>query len=299
MEGIFRFDYLVHGFQEGQRTLLVHEVAGIDAGSVNELALEVLILHQAPEQTGAFIAVGSPVVVAIEGRVVEPLEYFIAGAAVVESQSEVGVLQHKAPFATIGLRTPHHEVVTGSIQVDVVEVRQHDVDKFLPVHALGIFCQRVSMGSVECLELVEAVHGTFLQLVPVLYHVDILQFVIVVVDVVLVRTLADVQHARILSVDVDNGRTPCLPVQIDVAGHRTLDDSVAHKEVVEVVACIAQHETLEILQTRLLVGEELIVKALRTKTLVGIHGKGLAGGTSRGTTGYTCLTQLVEHARLP
>ena len=48
------------------------------------------------------------------------------------------------------------------------------------------------------------VNATYL-LVRDFHHVDVLQIVVVAVDVVLVRTLTDVQHTHVFTVDVENG----------------------------------------------------------------------------------------------
>ena len=150
---------------------------------------------------------------------------------------------------------------------------------------------------VESLEGDVSVPRAFLQF-AVLKHVDILQAVVVGVDVVFVRTLADVQHALILPVDVYDGGTPGLPVQVDVLCHRALDDGVAHVQVVKVVTGIAQHDALEVLQPGLLVGEKLVVQALRAKPLVGIDNQRLHFRVTRCTAGNAHLAQLVDDALL-
>ena len=129
---------------------------------------------------------------------------------------------------------------------------------------------------VEVFEGLVVVHGTLFQFPVVLYHVDVLQTIVVGVYVVLVGALTDVEHTFILTVDINDGGAPGLPVEVYVLGHGALDDGVAHVEVVEVVACITQHETLEVLQARLLVGEELVVETLLAKALVGIDGQRLS-----------------------
>ena len=74
------------------------------------------------------------------------------------------------------------------------------------------------------------------------HHVDVLESVVVAVDVVLVRALADVEHTHILTVDVEHGRVTCLPVKVNVAAHRALDNEVAEVEVAEIVATVSKRE---------------------------------------------------------
>ena len=60
---------------------------------------------------------------------------------------------------------------------------------------------------------------------------------------ILVRTLSNVEHTHILTIDVEHGGMACLPVEIlDVCCHGALDDEVAEVQVAEVVAAIAQRE---------------------------------------------------------
>ena len=81
---------------------------------------------------------------------------------------------------------------------------------------------------IEVFEGLVVVHGARFQFLVVLYHVNVLQSVVVGVDVVFVGALADVEHAFVLTVDVDDGGAPGLPVEVDVLGHGALDDGVAH-----------------------------------------------------------------------
>ena len=64
----------------------------------------------------------------------------------------------------------------------------------------------------------------------------------------------------------------CLPVEINVACHRTLDNEIAEIQIAEVVTTVAQGERLELCDARFLVGEELIRITLlvRIEAFVGI-----------------------------
>ena len=65
----------------------------------------------------------------------------------------------------------------------------------------------------------------------------------------------------------------CLPVEINVACHRTLDNEIAEIQVTEVVTTVAQGERLELCDARFLVGEEFIriTLVVRIEALVGIE----------------------------
>ena len=161
--------------------------------------------------------------------------------------------------------------------------------------------------AIESLEGLVEVGCTFLELlfehiliinllVRDFNDVDVLKTVVVAVDIVLVGTLTDVQHAHILAVDVEHGCVSCLPVKVCVAGHRALDDEVAEIQVGEIVAAVAQRERLELSDAGLLVGEELvgITLLVGVETLVGIEYHRLQGVRTRLSALNACLAQLVE-----
>ena len=239
--GILGLYHLIHGVPHLAGAALVHEVAHIDGCAVYELALEVIHLHHAAEQAGVLGVVG-PVVAAVVVGVVYPGYCVVAGLGAVESQSEVGVLGYEAPHAALGAGAPHHDVVAGEVLVVVEEVHHHQVEKLAPVYPLLILLEGVSVFAVEGGEGVPVIHVALLQLVPVLYHVDVFQPVVVGVDVVLVAALAYVEHAFVHPVYVDYHGPPCLPVEVGVAGHGALNHGVAHVEIVEVVAGVAQDD---------------------------------------------------------
>ena len=70
-------------------------------------------------------------------------------------------------------------------------------------------------------------------------HVKVLKTIVVAVDVVSVRTLANVQHAHVLTIDVEHGGVASLPVQVYMTAHGALDDEVAEVQIAEVVTAIA------------------------------------------------------------
>ena len=81
--------------------------------------------------------------------------------------------------------------------------------------------------------------------------------------------------------------------------HGALGNDVAHVEIVEVVAGIAQHNTLELRESWLLVGEEFVTQSFRAKTFVGIDGQRLQWVRTRGTALDTCFAELIEGTPLP
>ena len=229
---------------------------------------------------------------AVVTGIVEPLQYLEIVRVTIEAHDVVNILGNPAPAASLRPWAPHDDVVAGEVVVVVVEVHHHQVDKLLTVHPLLIFGHRVAMLIVECLELVQIVQAALLQVAPVLDEVNVFQAVIVCIDIVLVSPFADIEHAMIDAVDIDDSGLPRLPVKVGMGGHRTLGNGVSHVEVVEVVAGITEHERLEVRQPRLLVGEELVVEALGAKPLMGIEGHRLllrSPGSSACHTGFAKL----------
>ena len=161
--------------------------------------------------------------------------------------------------------------------------------------------------AVERFEGFVEIIGTFLQLLDEivtiavflmgnLNEVNVLQTVVVAVDVILVGALTDIQHTHILTIDIEHGRVAGLPVEVGMAGHGALDDSIAEVEVAEVVTTVAQRERLELLHARLLVGEELIDKLLvvGVEALVGIECQRLQCIGTRLSTLDAELAELIE-----
>ena len=153
------------------------------------------------------------------------------------------------------------------------------------------------MLSIELLELVPVVYATFLQLIPVLDHVNILQPVVVGIDIILVTTFTDIEHSLVFAVDIDDGGTPSLPVEIHMLSHGTLDNRIPHIQIVEVVTRIAQRDTLEIGYSGSLIREELIFQTLGSEAFVGIDGQRLEFVASCSTAHDACFAKLVETAR--
>ena len=127
------------------------------------------------------------------------------------------------------------------------------------------------MSLIEIHESLPLIIVTFLQLIPVLNHVNIFESVVVGVYIVFVTTFTYVEYALVLSIEEENGWSPCLPVYIDILGHDALYHCITHIEIIEVVASVAHHYRLEISNPLTLVWKELIVKTLLSKTLVGIE----------------------------
>jgi len=84
-----------------------------------------------------------------------------------------------------------------------------------------------------------------------------------------------------------------------MAGCSALDDGVAHVEIVEVVARVAEHERLEVGETRLVVGEEFIVESFLAEALVGVDSEGLQDSIPRLSASHAGLAELVDDAVLP
>ena len=72
--------------------------------------------------------------------------------------------------------------------------------------------------------------------------VNILKTVVVTVDIVLVGTLADVEHTHILTVDIENGGMTSLPIEINIRSHGALDNKITEVHVAEVITAITERE---------------------------------------------------------
>ena len=194
------------------------------------------------------------------------------------------------------LRSPHHDVVAGEVLIVIIQVHDHQVKELLPVHPLLIFFQGVVVFSIESLELVPVFIATFLQLIPVLDHVNIFQSAVVGIDVILITTFTDIEHTHVLAVDIDDGRTPSLPIKVHMLRHGTLDNGITHIQIVEIVTRITQGDAFEIGDSRSLVREELIFETFGSEALVGIDGQRLELIASCSTAHDACFAKLIETA---
>ena len=83
------------------------------------------------------------------------------------------------------------------------------------------------MFTIELLEGIIVVPCALLQFPPVFKHVEVLKAIVVGVDIILVATLADIQHTHIFAIEIENGRAIGLEVDVAVACGVELDDGVA------------------------------------------------------------------------
>ena len=261
----------------------IHEVTHVNSAVVDELAIEVRVSHQVAEEQCGFRGV-SPCVARVIVVIVNPFNGVIVRVTSVKAESKVGILGHPAPASAIIGGSPYDDIVAREVEVAIVEVHGHDVDVLIDVHDFIVFGHCVARRAIELLEFVVSVPSSSFQLlshrVDIIdffmhdfNHVDIFQTIIVGIDVVVVRALANVEHALVGSVEIDDGGFPSLPVDVGILSHHALDDSITHIETIEVVTGIAQHEALEVSQSRFLVGEEFVVETFRSETLVGIYGQ--------------------------
>ena len=136
------------------------------------------------------------------------------------------------------LRSPHHNVVAGEVLIVIIQVHDHQVEELQPVHPLLILLQGMVVLGIELLELVPVVFTTFLQLIPVLDHVNIFQSAVVGIDVILITAFSDIEHSLVFAVDIDDGGTPSLPVEVHMLRHGALDNRITHIQIVEIVTRI-------------------------------------------------------------
>ena len=118
--GVFLPDGLVHGLPYLPRAFLVHEVAHVDAGAVDEGAVEVGVLHETTEESGGLAAVCSPVLVPVVVGVVEPLDDFVVVWVAVEPHGVVDILDDPTPASALGARSPHHDVVAREVHIIII-----------------------------------------------------------------------------------------------------------------------------------------------------------------------------------
>ena len=135
--------------------------------------------------------------------------------------------------------------------------------------------------------------GPLLQL-TILIQVNIFQSVIMGDNVVRIGTFTDIQDSPVIAIDIDDSRTPSLPVHIDMLCHGALGNGITHIDIVTIIACITEYYRLIVGKTRTLIGEELIVHIFLTKTLMGIDCHRLSGSLSRPGTSNTGLAELVQ-----
>ena len=193
MVGIFGLDLIVHRLPHFPRAFEVQEVAHIDGHVVDKLAVEILVFHQTSEQAGSLIIVSAPVVAAVEFLPVEPVEVLVVVVVLtIEVHSVIHVLGDEAPATIFGAWAPEYDVIAGEVDVVVIDIHGHEVDKLLAIHPLFVFGHRVTMFVEESLEGIEVVPRAFLQVPPVLDEVHVFQPVVVGVNVVLVGAFSDV-----------------------------------------------------------------------------------------------------------
>ena len=273
MIGIFGLDLVVHGFPYLPRSFVIEEIAHIDGHVINKLTVEIGVFHQATEQASGLIVVGSPVMVAVVFFPIKPIEVFIIIVVLpVEPHGVINILGNETPATFSSTGTPKDDVVTREVDVVIIGVHSHEVDKLLTIHPFLIFSHGMVVLIVEGFEGIQVFHVTFLEVIPVFNQIHIFQSVVVGIDVIFVATFSDVLNTFIDAIDIDDDWTPGLPVKICMRSHRALGNDVAHIEIVEVVAGIAEHNTLEFREAGLLIREEFVTESLFAETLVGVDG---------------------------
>ena len=218
---------IVHRLPYLPSAVEVHEIANIDSATVDELTTEALILHQSAKQARVLIPVG-PGIVFVIVRVIQPLDGIVAHTASIETQSEVGILDNDTPSTALCLRLPPHYIVAREVEIAEEEIEYHDIHKLPDIHYLVVFLIAVAMSLIEIHESLPLVIVAFLQFIPVFDHVDVFETVVVGIDIVLVASLANIENSLVLAVEEEDGRTPCLPVDIDILSHDALYHCIAH-----------------------------------------------------------------------
>ena len=154
----------------------------------------------------------------------------------------IHILSNPSP-STVGCsRTPHNDITTGEVEVDVVHIHDHHVRKLPTVHPILVFSHRMAAHIIEGLKLLQFHIVTLFQIIPVLKQINILKAVIIGVDIIFLCSLTKVQHTIVFAVDIDYHRFPGCPVDICVHTHHTLCQCVAQIKVFKIIATITQHQ---------------------------------------------------------
>ena len=156
-------------------------------------------------------------------------------ALCIKSQRIVEILGDPAPFASLGPWSPHHIIISRIVEIVEIEVHRRNPDILLPVHEFSILIQGMAMLVEERGKGVVVVFRALLQF-TVFDQVDILQSIVVGQDIVLVGTLSDVQQTPVVAIDIDNGWTPGLPIDVGMLSHCPLTDGISHISVVAIIA---------------------------------------------------------------
>ena len=88
---------------------------------------------------------------------------------------------------------------------------------------------------IEFGEGVVVINGALFEFI-VFYQVDVFQSVVMGDDIVLVSPFANVQDTPVRTIDIDDCWSPRLPVHICMLCHRALGKSIAHIDIVAIVA---------------------------------------------------------------
>ena len=149
---IFVLDHFAHRIPNGADTSLIQEIPHIDTATVDKFTIKIFIFHQSVEEACVFLFI-CPGSVTVIVRRINPFYGVVIRRIIVESNTKVGILCYPTPSATLCPRSPHNIVVAREVLIVEVEVHDHEVDILLPVHALCIFRQSVTMFFIEGLEL--------------------------------------------------------------------------------------------------------------------------------------------------
>ena len=200
----------------------IHEVTHVNTTFVDEHLAQLWIFHHIPEKTGCRFCVCPSFTLVLFGMI-EHINGVKVVFSIIESESEVGILDDETPdfrqarLCVIVVGTPENDVVAWEVDIAVEEVHNHDIQIFADIHPLLVFGLGMALLAIEGLEgviecgifatfkfLDKLVNATYL-LVRDFYHVDVLKTIVVAVDIVFVRTLTDVQHAHVFTIDVEYG----------------------------------------------------------------------------------------------
>ena len=96
--------------------------------------------------------------------------------------------------------------------------------------------------AIELLEGFVVFRVTLLHLFPVLDHINVLQLVKISPDIVRGASFSDIDDALITAIDIEDGGAPRFPIEIGISSHDTLDNGIAHIEIIAVATRITQKD---------------------------------------------------------
>ena len=170
------------------------------------------------------------------------------------------------------IRTPIYDIIARKILIHKEQLAYHHVDILLAIEHLLILLPSVVFGVHKRSKRLPMAPITLLNASPILHKRDIFETAVIGVDIILVASFADIEYPLIHAVDQHDSRSPSLPIHVLIHTHRTLDNGIAHVEIVKIIAGISENKRLIIRLFGPLIREKRIFETLLSETLIRIYG---------------------------